>query len=171
MRAKDLINSRALLMAIVLVAFLAPFDLIAGATPALPTWRMKTPWSTETATIQIGDQTIVAEIADTAQLRSRGLGFRDGLRDGTGMLFVYESPSQHTFWMKGMRFCLDIIWIEGGEIRGAAESVCPMDGVSDGDLPRYKSPEPVRYVLEMPAGWMAGHGFSAGEPVSIALPG
>ncbi len=142
----------------------------ATAVPAVPIWRLERPWSTEVAVVKIGTETIWAEIADTGALRQRGLGFRDGLDPGTGMLFVYESPSVHTFWMKGMRFCLDIIWIEQGEIKGAAESVCPEVGAADSDLQRYQAPEPVSFVLEMPAGWMIEHGITAGEPVSIELP-
>lgn len=141
-----------------------------ATTPAVPPWRMGIPWSTETATITIGDQVIEAQIADTGDLRSRGLGYRDGLAPGTGMLFTYRSPSIHTFWMKGMRFCLDIIWIEDNEIKGAAENACPMPELSDADLPRYESPVPVRFILEVPAGWLDEHGFGAGTPVEIELP-
>jgi uncharacterized membrane protein (UPF0127 family) len=143
---------------------------LALASPVVPPWRLALPWTSRTATIEVGDLTIDAEIADTGELRERGLGFRDGLAPGTGMLFVYEEPGVRSFWMKGMRFCLDIIWIESDRIVGAAESVCPVEGVADADLPRYRSPEPVRYVLEMPAGWLADNGFGAGTPVTIRLP-
>lgn len=162
--------ARLALLALMLIGILFPLGLAAEATPALPAWRMQSPWSTESATIRIGNETIEAEVADTSQLRSRGLGYRDGLRDGTGMLFVYDNAAEHSFWMKGMRFCLDIIWIEDAQIRGAAESVCPVEGVPDADLPRYRAPEPVRFVLEVPAGWMQVHGFGIGEPVAIDLP-
>jgi uncharacterized membrane protein (UPF0127 family) len=144
---------------------------ITSAAPVVPPWRVGLPWTSRTATIQVGDLTIDAEVSDTGELRERGLGYRDGLNPGTGMLFVYEDPGPRSFWMKGMRFCLDIIWIESGQIVGAAENACPVEGASDADLPRYRSPEPVRYVLEMPAGWMAENGFSAGTPVTIRLPG
>jgi len=140
------------------------------AIPAVPAWRMERPWTTETATVAIGDEILTAEIADTGALRQRGLGYRDGLLPGMAMLFVFDGPSVHSFWMKGMRFCLDIVWIEGGTIVGAAENVCPMDGVSDADLPRYQSPGPVTYVLEVPAGWLDEHDYSAGEPVDIEFP-
>ena len=142
-----------------------------SAAPALPAWRAGTPWSTETARVRVGDHVVVAEIADTAELRSRGLGFRDGLAPGTGMLFVYERPGVRSFWMKGMRFCLDIIWIENGEVIGAAEHVCHEPGVPDAELQRYRSNEPVRYVLEVPAGWLAERGYGPGTPVDIELPG
>jgi uncharacterized membrane protein (UPF0127 family) len=143
---------------------------LALASPVVAPWRLTLPWTSRTATIEVGDLTIDAEIADTSELRERGLGFRDGLAPGTGMLFVYEEPGNRSFWMKGMRFCLDIIWIESDRIVGAAESVCPVEGVADADLPRYQSPEPVRYVLEMPAGWLADNSFGAGTTVTIRLP-
>jgi uncharacterized membrane protein (UPF0127 family) len=154
---------------LLLVTGWAAADIVAAA-PVVPPWHLGLPWTSRTATVEAGDLTIEAEVADTEVLRERGLGYRDGLNPGTGMLFVYDEPGSRTFWMKGMRFCLDIIWIESGKIVGAAESVCPVPGVSDADLPRYQSPEPVRYVLEVPAGWMTEHGFAAGTPVTIRLP-
>lgn len=154
---------------LLLAAALLPLTSV-GAAPALPAWRAGTPWSTETATVTVGDETIIAELADTAELRSRGLGFRDGLAPGTGMLFVYGEPGSRSFWMKGMRFCLDIIWIEDGEITGAAENACPEPGVADADLARYVSDVPVRYVLELPAGWLDERGYGAGTPVDVEFP-
>jgi uncharacterized membrane protein (UPF0127 family) len=153
----------------VILLLTAP-GLTAIAKPAVPIWRASSPWSTERAYVTIGDQVIEAEIADTPALQVRGLSYRDGLPPGTGMLFKFERSSVRSFWMRGMRFCLDIIWIESGKITGAAEGVCPMPDVSESDLPRYSSEVPVTYVLEVPAGWMAEHAFTAGEPVHIDLP-
>src|SRR3954468_18474194 len=81
------------------------------AAPVLPAWRLELPWTSRTATLKIGDTVVEAEIADTGDLRGRGLGFRDGLKPGHGMIFIFDDASPRSFWMKGMRFCLDIIWI------------------------------------------------------------
>src|SRR5688500_9782934 len=113
------------------------------ATPSNPIWRDSSPWSTERATVTIGDQEVEAEIADTSPLQVRGLNYRDGLLPGTGMLFKFEQSTVRSFWMRGMRFCLDIIWIESGRITGAAESVCPMPDLPEANLPRYSSNVPV----------------------------
>lgn len=161
------LKTQSVALAVVLFASLAAQ---AGASPAFPAWRLEIPWSTETAEVVFANDTVIAQIADTGPLRSRGLGYRDDLTPGAGMLFIYDEPARLTFWMKGMRICLDIIWIEEGEIKGAAESVCPEPGVADADLQRYASPEPVRYVLEVPAGWLAEHGYGPGDPVEIILP-
>ncbi len=118
----------------------------------------------------VGADRLEAEIADTPALQGRGLGYRNGLEPGTAMLFVFDDVSVRTFWMKGMRFCLDIVWIDGGTIVGAAKAVCPIPDASDADLPRYASPVGVQYVLEVPAGWLATHGYGAGTSVEISLP-
>lgn len=141
-----------------------------AAAPVLPPWRIELPWTSRTATVTIGETTLDAEIADTGELRGRGLGFRDGLKPGHGMIFIFDDASPRSFWMKGMRFCLDIIWIERGQIVGAAENACPEPGTPDVDLERYRSPEPVSYVLEMPANWLAEHGYGVGTPFTIQIP-
>jgi uncharacterized membrane protein (UPF0127 family) len=152
---------------ILLAMLLAP---AVAAKPAVPSWRDSHPWSTEVATVTVGTDELQAEIADTAPLQSRGLGYRNELASGTAMLFVFDDASIRTFWMKGMRFCLDIVWIEAGTIVGAAESVCPVPDGSDADLPTYSSPVGVRYVLEVPAGWLASHGYGAGTSVELSFP-
>ncbi|MDQ2684123.1 MAG: DUF192 domain-containing protein [Chloroflexota bacterium] len=154
---------------VIICALIFPVTLL--AKPAVPVWRDAHPWSTEMATVVVDGIEIEAEIADTSPLQTRGLGYRDGLEPGTGMIFLFDSQSPRSFWMKGMRFCLDIIWIQDGEIVGAAENACPEPGVPDADLTRYRSGVPVETVLEVPAGWMAEHDVGAGANVTIILPG
>ena len=159
---------RAVLLLVLGALVLTPIGV--GASPAVPAWRADTPWATETAIVEFGHDTISAEIADTPELRERGLGYRDVLQPGTGMLFVYDIPAARSFWMKGMRFCLDIVWIELNRIQGAAESVCPEPGTDDADLHRYVSPVPVAYVLELPAGWLDTNDYDSGDAVELVLP-
>jgi uncharacterized membrane protein (UPF0127 family) len=89
------------------------------------------------------------------------------------MLFTGTESRPKTFWMKGMRFCLDIVWIENDQIVGAAEDVCPdPDGTPDVERARFSSPQPVTHVLEVPAGWLAEHGYGPGTPVDLSsVPG
>jgi uncharacterized membrane protein (UPF0127 family) len=141
--------------------------LSVSAQQPTPPWRFELPWKTETTQITVGSQSLTVEVADTSLLRTRGLSYRDSLATGTGMLFVFGEARPLTFWMFEMRFCLDIIWIENGQIAGAAESVCPAEDRHSTDIPVYSSPSPVRYVLEVPAGWMDDHGFDVGTPVEI----
>lgn len=135
----------------------------------LPPWRRGLPDGRDVATIVVGETSLDVDLAIDGAQQSLGLGYRNGLEPGTGMLFVGTDPMPRTFWMKGMRFCLDIIWIDGEEITGAAESVCPDPaGTADVDRARFSSPGPVTYVLEVPAGWMAEHGYGPGTVVDLS---
>jgi uncharacterized membrane protein (UPF0127 family) len=76
------------------------------------------PVSFRQSVVQIGERRFLVELADTSALRERGLGFRDTLPSGRGMLFLFPdvNPDRYAFWMKGMRFPLDIAWIRDGRV-------------------------------------------------------
>lgn len=59
----------------------------------------------------IGDTEYHLEIAKTQEDQQKGLGERDVLCQECAMLFVFDWPQKQGFWMKGMRFPLDIIWL------------------------------------------------------------
>ncbi len=144
---------------------------IAGATAQreeLPPWRQPLPPARSTAEIVVGETPLTVDLALSGSEQTLGLGYRNGLADGTGMLFVFPEPSQRVFWMKGMRFCLDIVWIAGGEIVGAAENACPdPEGTEDEDRRRFPSEVFVTHVLEVPAGWLEANGYGVGTRVEI----
>ncbi|HVL24480.1 MAG TPA: DUF192 domain-containing protein [Thermomicrobiales bacterium] len=161
---------RAVTVVLMCCALLAP----SGAASAqlgetVPPWHRPLPHGRAEAAITVGDTPLTVQLAVTPDEQTLGLGYRNGLDEGTGMLFVNENAQPRTFWMKGMRFCLDIIWIEGGQIVGAAERVCPDPvGTADADRARFESPIPVTYVLEVPAGWMDEQGYGPGTPVDLS---
>jgi len=68
------------------------------------------------------------------------------------MLFLFEDAGYWSFWMKDMRFPIDIVWIAGDRIVGFEERVAPEPGAAERDLRRYAPPEPVDKVLELAAG-------------------
>ena len=155
----------ALLLALTMILGMLGEPLTPGALPLLPqAARPSSPL--QTAEITVGGVPLTVELAYLPTDTSRGLGYREGLAPGTGMLFLFEGPAPRSFWMRGMQFCIDIVWIENGVIQGAAESVCPEPaGTADADLTSYVSPVPVTYVLEVPAGWLDANGFGVGTPV------
>ena len=155
----------ALLLALTMILGMLGGPLAPGASPLLPqTAQPSSP--VQTAEITVGGVPLTVELAYLPADTSRGLGYREGLAPGTGMLFLFEGPAPRSFWMRGMQFCIDIVWIENGVIQGAAESVCPEPaGTADADLTSYVSPVPVTYVLEVPAGWLDAYGLGPGTPV------
>ena len=77
------------------------------------------------------------------------------------MLFLLadDSPS---FWMKGMRFPLDIVWIKDGRVVDVSADVPPPRG-PNAPLPTYSPDRPANRALEVNAGWAADHGVAAGR--------
>jgi len=99
-----------------------------------------------------GRHEFMVEVADTIVSRTRGLSGRVELKENQGMFFVFGTFGAHGFWMKDMKFPIDIIWIKGGAIAGFAENVLPEPGKSLLALKVYYPPEPVDKVLEIKAG-------------------
>lgn len=106
-----------------------------------------------TTSIRIGNQTFKVELALTLEQQALGLAERDSLADNAGMLFVFKPTKPMTFWMKDMRFGLDIIWITDGKIVDISRHLpVPKPGTKTEDLPTYSSGTAVDYVLEINAG-------------------
>jgi uncharacterized protein len=66
--------------------------------------------------VTVGGQTFSTQVADTPESRELGLGDRDSLCVDCAMLFRFETAGNYGFWMKGMRFPIDIAWIRDGKI-------------------------------------------------------
>ncbi len=162
---------RRMILTVIVALLLAPLvatplSSVAAQPQTLPPWREALPEARRTAEITVGTTPVLVDLALTPDQQQLGLGYRNGLVEGTGMLFVFPESSERSFWMKGMRFCLDIIWIEGGEIAGAAESACPdPTGTPDAERETYPSSGPASLVLEMPAGWLRANGYGPGTAV------
>ncbi|MEX2226299.1 MAG: DUF192 domain-containing protein [Dehalococcoidia bacterium] len=115
--------------------------------------------------------TLRVEVATAPDDRAQGLGERDALADDAGMLFDLGESRVPGFWMKGMRFAIDMVWIgEDKTIAGVALDVQPQPGVADAELRRYSPDVPVRYVLEIKSGASLRLGLGAGERVEFELP-
>lgn len=113
--------------------------------------------------IIIGDNRVRVLVADTESERARGLSGRETLALDEGMLFVFEEPGTYGFWMKEMRFSIDILWISAeGRVVGVEKSASP------DSYPRiFTPPIPIRYVLEAPAGFFDAHQLEVGQKVLL----
>lgn len=103
--------------------------------------------------IQINGSKLNVEIADTQSKRNKGLGGRNSLASDSGMLFVFPDLSKHSFWMKGLSFPLDFVWIRGDKVVSILQNVPPpLPGQADSSLPVYQPSTEVDKVLEVNAG-------------------
>jgi uncharacterized membrane protein (UPF0127 family) len=121
----------------------------------------------EAGWITIAGQRVALEIARTREEQSLGLGERDALAWNRGMLFVYDEPGFPRFWMKGMRFDIDIVWIRQDQISEISHRVPHVPG-QNGPI---VAPQGLTdRVLEVPAGYAQSHGWRVGQRVQIEVP-
>ncbi len=121
------------------------------------------------ARIRIGHAELTVEVARDAASRARGLSGRDALPGDAGMIFIFPSGGERTFWMKDTRIPLDILWVREGTVVGMEENVQPGAGLSSAQLPRFHSPGPIDIVVEVNAGWARRMGVTVGDRV-VRLP-
>ncbi|MEK7560176.1 MAG: DUF192 domain-containing protein [Patescibacteria group bacterium] len=125
--------------------------------------KEQTSISTDTFIILIAGKQIKIDIADTEEKRSRGLSGKKSLPENAGMLFVFGIPAQYSFWMKDMRFSIDIIWIDETK-----KIVAVSENISPDTYPASFSPsDPVKYVLEVNAGWTQKNGIVVGDNIEL----
>ncbi len=108
------------------------------------------------------------ELAVTPEERARGLSNRASLSADAGMLFVFESARQPSFWMKDTLIPLDLVWIDADKrVEGVTPNVQPEPGVADGALRRYSPETSVLYVLELNAAAAARLGIVPGSQLEF----
>lgn len=117
----------------------------------------------QTASVSFGTTTLQVVVADTPQARRQGLSGRDTIPED-GMLFVFEESARHGFWMKDMRFPIDIIWLDqDGQVVDVKKRVTP-DSYPD----TFKPDTPARYVVEVEAGLYETFQLEIGDNIQIS---
>lgn len=117
----------------------------------------------ETIPLQVGEHTFEVEIADTPELRERGLMFRNDLDVDAGMLFVFDDDRPRSFWMKNTSIPLSIAYISAG---GRILEIHDMEPQS---LAPVRSRYPARYALEVNQGRFSEVGVGVGDAVDLSV--
>ncbi len=125
----------------------------ATPTPAEPSPTPPAPGPGEVVLI-VGAARFIAEVADDSDERRLGLSFRDSLDAGRGMWFVFDREGALSFWMREIRFSLDLIWVdaEWRVVDITHEAPPPAPGAPLSELPTYSPATPAQYVLEINGG-------------------
>jgi len=126
---------------------------------ALPNRETKKPL------VRIGSINIPVEIAETEAARGKGLSGRPSLDKNKGMLFMFPKSDFHQFWMPDMNFPIDIIWINNGEVVGITPNIS--DNFNQENPRAYSPPQPVRYVLEVNAGFSTKNKIKIGDVIAF----
>lgn len=117
------------------------------------------------ADLSVGMFRIQAEVADNQSARMTGLMNRKSMPQHAGMLFVFEQPARHCFWMKNTFLPLSIAFIDDA---GKIVNIADMQPQTEDS---HCAEKPVRFALEMNQGWFKSKAISAGATVNgIATP-
>ena len=104
-----------------------------------------------------GPWVVKVEVAADDASRTRGLMFRRSLDPDRGMIFLFPSSEEHSFWMHNTLIALDMIFLdETRAVVGVVPSASPQT-----DTLRTVG-KPSRYVVEVGAGEAAAHAVGPG---------
>jgi hypothetical protein len=147
-------STRALPLAIALIL---TATARASAPPAWPAWAV--------AVLPSGAEFSLEVAADPAS-RERGYMFRERVGEREGMIFVFDQPDRHSFWMKNCRVSLDIVWLDSAfRIVDIAHDRKPCP--ERGDCPSVQPAAPARYALEFAGGTAKREGLERGDAIAV----
>lgn len=111
---------------------------------------------------------INVEVVDTPEAREQGLSGRTGLKEGEGMLFVFDKPGRYGFWMKDMLFPIDMVWIsENGTVVYVEQNISPDSYFKKKPPETFMNNANAKYVLELGANQAEKYGLFLGAKVTL----
>ena len=145
--------------------------IVMGLIPIIPTAAAGLAWTglvdAPGATAQIHGKVFKLDIAASPRAREIGLSQTDSLPEDRGMLFLFDKPDYYPFWMKGMKFPLDILFIRDSTIVSIKRNLQPP--TSEGNPPSYAPEQPADRVLEINAGLCDKYNINVGDVVRITF--
>lgn len=120
----------------------------------------------KTSTLTVNNHTFKLLVSKTDKEKEVGLSGKASLPQDTGMLFIFEKADFYSFWMKSMKFPIDIIYINGNRVVTVHQNV-PVPASPEQSLPIYKPEEAADKVFEINAGLSEKYNIKKGDTVKI----
>lgn len=120
------------------------------------------------STVTIDSHTFHVTVASNEQDKEIGLSNMSSLPQDQGMLFTFDHPDFYGFWMRNMKFPIDIIYIANKKIVTIFSNV-PAPSNTSSTLTIYKPKQQADTVLEINAGLSDKYHFTNGDTVSTSL--
>lgn len=115
----------------------------------------------------IGGQTFYLDIADNYDSLRQGLSGRESLPRNEAMLFIFLERGQPAFWMKGMKFALDLLWVDGDKIVDYEKNMPVVS--NDYELRRYYPVLEADKAIELNAGTIDALGIQKGDIIKFDI--
>jgi uncharacterized protein len=118
--------------------------------------------------VMVNGVMLFADVAATDEQITKGLSVKHVLAENEAMLFVFDSEAKHTFWMKNMKFPIDIIWIDTDKtVVHIEHNLQPCS--SEFLCTTYRPVDDSLYVLETVAGFAEKYDVVKGTMVEFEL--
>lgn len=121
-----------------------------------------------TVTFDGSDSVLYVDVADTAQELKKGLMGVEALPEDEGMAFMFDEPSETTFWMKDTLIPLSIAFVDGS---GRVVGVRDMEPCEDDPCPTYGVDRPFVLTIEANLGWFDRAGIEVGDRAELKVSG
>ncbi|MFZ5512435.1 MAG: DUF192 domain-containing protein [Pseudomonadota bacterium] len=118
-----------------------------------------TAFAAPTIELNAGIHRIEAELAATGEARATGLMHRAAMPAHRGMLFVFPDQRLHCMWMRNTLIPLSVAFLDDSGVIVNIEEMAPQT------LDNHCAAKPVRYALEMNAGWFRKRGIAPGARI------
>ncbi|HVT01286.1 MAG TPA: DUF192 domain-containing protein [Patescibacteria group bacterium] len=118
------------------------------------------------ATATVNGKTLSLYLAKTEGDRQKGLSGRKDLGTNQGMLFIFDKKGKPGFWMKDMKFPIDIIYINDDTVVYIV-SDAPAPSGQTSPLTIYYPDQDANYVLEVNAGKAKDLGITNGTKITF----
>lgn len=120
------------------------------------------------AKVDVDGFEIMADIAMTPEQHEKGLSIKDTLKENEGMLFMFQKEGRYNFWMNGMKFPIDILWLDmAGKVVHIESNLQPC--VTEKNCPDFAPTKDALYVLEVVAGFAERHNVKIGTDIDFQL--
>ena len=120
------------------------------------------------STVKIKNLTIHVDLAVTQDQQEKGLSVKDNMTDNEGMLFPFKTPGDYSFWMKDMKFPLDILWVNSSsQIHHIEKNLQPCTFILFCPSVSPGTHSNSTYVLEVNADYTSKHNINVGDKVNI----
>jgi uncharacterized membrane protein (UPF0127 family) len=119
------------------------------------------------STVTINTKTFTVDLAKNEKEKMIGLSGRNSLDENSGMLFIFSKKDQYSFWMKDMKFPIDIIFIDTDKVVDVIQNAPVPSTKNVALLPIYKGAQQANYILEVKAGVAQKNKIKIGDKVTI----
>ena len=120
------------------------------------------------SSVKIKGLIINVDLAKTPEQQAKGLSIKNTLNENEGMLFIFDTPKEYSFWMKDMKFPIDIIWISSdNKIVHIEKNLqpCVFFLLCTSYSPHANS----KYVLEVPSNYTTKNNIIIGDRVDFSV--